>query len=333
MKYFDLDFLAIGDITIDAFIKLKEAEVHCNLNREDCTLSMRFADKIPYEDVFVVPAVGNSPNASVSAHKLGLSSALISNVGKDRNGGDCVRALKKHGVETKYVSSHRGLETNYHYVLWYQTERTILVKHHDFPYKLPRFKRPRLVYLSSLGEKSSEYHKEITHYLKENPEIILAFQPGTYQIKAGIEKMSPIYERSDLFFCNREEAMRIVRTQDTDITKLLDKISWLGPKRIFITDGPNGAYARDTDGAIYFVPIYPDPKPVLERTGAGDAFSSTVSSAILLGLTTQEALMWGPVNSMSVVQNVGAQAGLLSRKELERLIDERPTTYKVTQLR
>jgi sugar/nucleoside kinase (ribokinase family) len=74
----EYDFVAIGDTVIDAFIKLKDAEVHCNLNHETCELCVRFGDKVPYESVHVVYAVGNSPNAAVSASRLGLSSALIS---------------------------------------------------------------------------------------------------------------------------------------------------------------------------------------------------------------------------------------------------------------
>ena len=47
------DFLAIGDIVIDAFIELENVEVHCDINNENCTICMKFADKIPYKDVTV----------------------------------------------------------------------------------------------------------------------------------------------------------------------------------------------------------------------------------------------------------------------------------------
>ncbi|HEY4510804.1 MAG TPA: hypothetical protein VJG29_00340, partial [Candidatus Paceibacterota bacterium] len=62
-----LDVLAIGDTTIDAFIRLKDARAHCSINNETCELCLRFADKVPYESVTVIPAVGNSANAAVSA--------------------------------------------------------------------------------------------------------------------------------------------------------------------------------------------------------------------------------------------------------------------------
>ena len=86
MSNSQIDFLAIGDITTDAFIKLEDAEVHCDIDQKNCQICMRFGDKIPYESVTVVPAVGNSPNAAVSAARLGLKSALYSNMGDDRNG-------------------------------------------------------------------------------------------------------------------------------------------------------------------------------------------------------------------------------------------------------
>jgi len=328
-----IDFLSIGDITIDAFIRLKEAEVHCDLNHDTCMLSMRFADKIPYENVYVVNAVGNSPNASVSASRLGLSAGLITNLGNDRNGDDCVQSLKKDGIDISHVTQHKDSPTNYHYVLWYQSERTILVKHNQYQYKLPNFEEPRLIYLSSLGEHTEEYHNDIAKYLKSHREVMFVFQPGTYQMKAGTDRMIPFYKRADILFCNKEEAGRILKTESKDITDLLDRLHALGPKRVIITDGPRGAYGRDINSAIYFVPIYPDPKPVLERTGAGDAFSSTVSSAFLHGMNMQEAMLWGPVNSMSVVQDIGAQKGLLTLKKLQELLSQAPISYRIKKVR
>ena len=82
----------------------------------------------------------------------------------------------------------------------------------------------------------------------------------------------------------------------------------------------------------YFMPTYPDEKPPYERTGAGDAFSSTFVSALALGKTPLEALLWGPVNSMSVVQYIGAQEGLLSREKLEKYLKTAPENYRPQKL-
>ncbi len=326
-----LDILAIGDITTDAFIRLKEASVSCDINKENCTISMRFADKIPYESVEVVRAVGNSPNASVSASRLGLSAGLITDIGDDENGRECLETLREEKVDVSLVTTHQGVKTNYHFVLMYEAERTILVKHESYDYRLPAIIRPapKWIYLSSLGPHSEEYHDHITEYLEKQPEVRLAFQPGTFQMKLGKEKLKKLYARSDLFFCNKEEAKRILETGEDDARKLLAGIYALGPKSVIITDGPKGAYCYDGMAKEYwFQPIYPDPKPPVSRTGAGDAFASTFTSAIILGKSVREALSWAPINSAYVVQQVGAQKGLLSRAELERYLASAPSEYQ-----
>lgn len=323
-----LDFVAVGDITTDAFIRLIEASVHCDLNRENCQLCMRFGDKIPYEFVEVIRAVGNSPNAAVSAARLGLRSGLVSNIGDDQNGVECLESLHKDNVVTDFVTTHKNFPTNYHYVLWYEEERTILIKHTEYNYQFPEnLPPPRWMYLSSLASNSLPYHLQLIEYLKKHPETKLAFQPGTFQIKLGYEQLKELYAHTEIFFCNKEEAQRILNTNEEDFKKLLSGIRKLGPKIAVITDGPRGAYADDGTGQ-WAMPMYPDPKPPLQRTGAGDAFSSTFTTALALGKTIPEALAWGPVNSMSVVQQIGAQRGLLTRPELERLLAEAPADYK-----
>lgn len=320
------DFLAIGDIVTDAFIRLQEASVHCDVNREHCTISMSFGDKIPYEDVWVVPAVGNSPNAAVSAARLGLRSALYSNLGDDLQGKECLDALRDHGVATEFLSVHPGMKTNQHYVLWFEDDRTILIRHEAYRYALPDLGAPAWIYLSSLGEAGEALHDDLATYLAEQSGVKLAFQPGTFQIRLGAERLKDIYARTEIFFCNKEEAQRVLKTEEGDEKKLMAGLAALGPKTVVMTDGPKGAYAHES-GKFWFMPPYPDPKPPRERTGAGDAFASTVTSAIALGMPLEDALRWGPINSMAVVQEVGAQQGLLTREKLEMYLAAAPSDY------
>jgi sugar/nucleoside kinase (ribokinase family) len=100
---------------------------------------------------------------------------------------------------------------------------------------------------------------------------------------------------------------------------------------VVLSDGPNGAYLYMNDG-LWKMPLYPDIAPPLERTGAGDAFSSTFVSALALGKTPLEAFAWGPINSMSVVQEIGAQKGLLSRDKLEEYLAKAPADYKAKKI-
>lgn len=329
-----IDLLAIGDVVVDDFIRLKEASVHCTLNNESCEICMRWGDKIPFEFAVYVPGVGNSANAAVSGARLGLTSALHAYAGEDAHGEACLEALRKDHVLTDWVEKVPGKHTNYHYVLWYESERTILIKHEVFDYQVPKLPdAPRWLYLSSLASNSLPYHEMLMGQLASWTETKLAFQPGTFQLRMGSVALKAVYERSNIFFCNKEEAEHILEMKDgSDVKALLSGIQKLGPKVVVVTDDRKGAYALDDEGNYWYIPMYPDPRPALERTGAGDAFASSVVSALALGLPLQEALLWGPINAMSVVQDIGAQKGLLSRAQLEEYMKNKPEEYRLRPL-
>lgn len=325
-----IDLITIGDMAVDAFIRIKEASVNCDIDKKNCKLSVSFGDKIPYESVETVYAVGNAANAAVSASRLGLSSALVSDLGDDENGKRSAQTMNDNNISMRYVTVHKKMETNFHYALWYEDERTILVKHEKYPRSLPKLITPSWIYLSSIGSDTEKYHNEIIDYLKANPEVKLTFQPGTFQIKLG-DALSYLYQRADVFCVNVEEAQRILGVPNSEPKVLLQGLKERGPKVVLVTDGPRGAYMHDGE-SMWYMPIYPDPKPPLERTGCGDAFASTFSSALILGKTPVEALLWAPINPMSVVQYVGAQKGLLTREQLEEHLSKAPTDYQPRKL-
>lgn len=329
------DFVALGDIVVDAFIQLNidQADVSKDMDTGRKTLHMPFGSKLPYDNLTVVNAVGNSPNAATSAHRLGLNTALITNLGTDKYGKDCLDALRQEGIHTDYVKQHEGKGTNYHFVLRYGPERTILIKHETYPYVLPDFETPpRYIYFSSIGEHGLPHHFEVAKYVKEHSETKLVFQPGSFQIMQGAEKLKEIYEVCEIFFCNKEEAQEILGSNEQDVPTLIREFKKLGPKMPVITDGPNGAYVVDEDDQGWHMPMYPDPAPPVDRTGAGDSFSSTFTAAIALGKTPAEALSWGPINSMSVVQHIGAQKGLLTMDQLQEYLANAPEDYKAKRV-
>lgn len=330
-----IDFLAIGDTVIDAFIKLSDADhidVRGESGHENFKICLPYAEKIPYEEVDIINAVGNAANAAVSAARLGLSSAIVSNLGDDQYGKDCLVSLEKDNVGTEFIKINSGMKTNYHYVLWYRTERTILIKHEKYPYTLPDIGEPKWLYFSSVSKDAYPFHDAVVDYLEAHKGIKLAFQPGKNEINLGKEKLARIYKHTDIFFCNVEEARKILSMETEENILVLSKgIEALGPKMVSISDGPNGAYFYE-NGELWQMPLYPDIAPPLERTGAGDAFSSTFTAGLALGLTPLEAFAWGPINSMSVVQGVGAQRGLLTRAKLEEYLAKAPADYKPRKL-
>ena len=125
-----------------------------------------------------------------------------------------------------------------------------------------------------------------------------------------------------VFICNLQEAQRILETKEEKPLELMKMISWLESKIVVITDGTKGAYAYDGDEA-WFMPPYPDPKPPYERTGAGDAFSSTFVAALAMGKNIEEALMMAPINSMSVVQKSARRKVCLLCRKLKNTSNKR----------
>lgn len=324
-----IDILSVGDIVTDAFIKLLDNQAEVVEENGVKWLAMPFATKLPFDHVEIAQAVGNASNAAVSFARLGLKTGFMTNVGGDQEGRDMIAKLHHEKVDTRFIRVNPGKKSNYHYVLWYKEDRTILINHEEYDYHWPHLRPteiPRWVYFSSISEKALEYHDELADWLDENPGVRLAFQPGTFQMKVGAERLQRIYRRTEVLVLNREEAALVSQGDRADLHGLFDRLHALGPNIVIITDGPDGAYA--SDGQQRFVmPLYPDPAPPKERTGAGDAFASTLVAALVKGLSLEEALRWAPINSMNVVQNVGAQAGLLKEKELLEWLHHAPRDY------
>lgn len=292
---------------------------------------MPFGAKIPFESVKVIKAVGNAANVAVGVSRLGLRTGLVSDIGNDQNGKDCLAQLQKEKVITSYIKTHKNAATNYHFVLWYDTDRTILVNHIEYEYKLPEFSEPKWIYLTSLAQNARAYHLEIADYLEAHPKVKLAFQPGTFQIALGVDELKRLCARTDLFIVNMSEAQRILQTENRDPKALMKKLASYGPKLVVITDGQNGAYLFDGDH-YYHMPAYPDAKPAVERTGCGDAWSATFISELAMGKSPLEALVAAPANPMSVAQFVGSQEGLLTREQLEWWLKRAPEEYRVREV-
>ena len=69
------------------------------MNHEDCELVHVVRDKIPYESLTVVPAVGNASNVAVGAARLGLNTAIITAIGGDHYGTEILERYHKGGRE------------------------------------------------------------------------------------------------------------------------------------------------------------------------------------------------------------------------------------------
>jgi ribokinase len=325
--------LAIGDMVTDAFIKLREDQARIDEDdKGNKRLSMEFGSKPPYDSVDIIQAVGNSANAAVSFSRLGIRAGLVAFIGDDQPGKDSLDYLKTEHVDTAPISIQKGLKSNYHYALRYGADRTILIKYEDYDYtwKDPTT-TPDWIYLSMISESAWQLHVDLLKYLEAHPDIKLVFQPGTFHFEWGSEKLKAIYQRSYMVCMNKEEAALVTGKETDSVPELMKALHAMGPEIVIVSDGPNGAYASDKT-TMLSIPNYPDPAPPFDRTGAGDAFASTITAALASGETLETALLWAPINSMSVVQKLGAQAGLLNKNEINEWLKKAPADYHPTEI-
>ena len=326
------DILTVGDAVTDVFIRLSGVHVAIREDDNGEWLELPFGGKVPFDYALTVQAGGCAANAAVGFARLGLSVGIAAHAGSDQAGRDLQQALDDEGVDTHLVRFDPGHPSNRNFVLWHEQDRTILVHHEIYDYHWPHLslrETPRWVYLSSVGSDASEYYDHIVRWLDIEASVKFVFQPGTFQIAQGIDSLRHIYRRADVLICNREEAAEIGGAPHGDPAGLLAALHALGPEVVVVTDGPAGAYA--SDGTRQFqVPSYPDPRPPLERTGAGDAFAAALVAALVKGRSLEDALAWAPINAMSVVQDVGSQSGLLTEPEILGYLKNAPLGYEVS---
>ncbi len=304
------DIISIGDATIDTFLFVSDVEIVDIKGNKKAIIN--WGDKLPVEKLYKSVA-GNAANNAVGSARLGLRTAYYTVLADDAGGREIIHKITKEGVSNRYIVIDNKHSTNASFVISNDGERTIFVYHEHRKYQLPKLVPAHWVYLTSMGEGFEKIYKDLAKYI-DKYNVKLGFNPGTFQLRAGIKKNAEILQRTDLLSLNVEEAQSWVGDSGRDPEALCRKLYKLGPRAIALTDGRRGAYSYSKEG-FFYAPEYPGDR--LEATGAGDAFTTAYIAALALGRSHAEALLWGPVNAGSVVRQVGPQAGLLIRQELE----------------
>jgi len=313
----NFDVVCVGNATVDSFLTLRQANDHLRLQKETNELCMKFGEKITVDKAEILIG-GDAANVSVGTARLGLKTAIIAEIGKDEFAEKIKNTLSKEDVDTSNILETEGQQSSFSTIINYQGERTIFSEHvkrnHSFSFDNIFTK---WIYLTSLGEEWLTAYSKTLDFIKKT-QALLAFNPGTLQIK-NCKNIENILLATNLLFVNKEEAEELLgysggKKGAEDLVKDLQK---LGPKIAVITDGKNGSFASGNDGNILKKEIIP--AEVVEKTGAGDAYSSGFLSAVINNKTIEEAMEWGTKNAAAVIGKVGAQTGLLSKTAFEQI--------------
>lgn len=310
------DIVSIGSATRDIFIK---AENFRSLDMADFStgkgICFPLGSKIEIKKI-VFTSGGGGTNTAVTFARQGLATACVGVLGNDLNGQEVLSELVKEGIETKFFRTHDDDYTAYSVILVDSSgERTILSykgegQHFDAN-KIPFDKlRARWLFLDSLGGHFDLLEKAV-NWASANG-VKLATNPGGKELEHGLEKLKPLLSKFSIVIMNQEEASNLTGIdykKEEEIFKFMDEII----DGVFVmTKGPEGVVV--SDGKNIYRAGVPDSQ-VVERTGAGDAFSSGfISEYIHLG-DIAKAIQLATANASSVVTQYGGKAGILKKDD------------------
>ncbi len=315
--------LSIGGATYDLFLSMTDDAV-----KQEHGIMLKAGGKLRVGGVTECCG-GGACNTSVGLSRLGLDASFCGVVGSDQWGEKLLETMKKEGVNTSPATVVEHETSSFSIILSLRSgERTILYtpgvnEHlHDTTFDLDAISAASAVYLNHLSETSCMIEDDIIKMVAAYPHINLTWNPGGCQIEHGFDhpEKKNLLSVTNILLVNKEEAMAFAKTDS--IEKALHILSGAGVKHVCITDGKHGVVA--TDGKkTWRCPILAN-VDVVDTTGAGDAFGTAVTWALLTGRSLPDALIAGTLNAASVVGSLGAQAGLLTENQITKQMTSSP---------
>ncbi len=316
------DVLTIGDAKLDAFLSISDTNGKVRLNQETNELCFKHGEKISVDHTHFSLG-GNAANVAVGLARLGVKVTIAAEIGDDEFALKIINALGKEHIDRGFIRQAHNQESSFSVSINFKNDRTLFSEHvqreHNFHYADEKI---AWIYLTSLGEEWVKPYEKAVHFVKET-NCFLAFNPGTLQLAKKSDVVEDALKVTTILFVNKEEAQLLIseyakEKPSDEIEKLLDQVSSLGPITVVITDGKKGSYVLDSEKHFYHEGILSS--IIVERTGAGDAYSAGFLGAIVHKLSIKDAMHWGSKNATSVVAHIGAQAGLLKKQEMEEKV-------------
>lgn len=315
--------LTIGAAVQDVFLSQSDEFAAVCENPEDCFMRLDLGAKADVNKI-TFSTGGGATNAAVTFARQGLEAEFMGAIGDDPAGQAVMADLDKEGVNTSRVAVSKKYNTGYSVLLLAPTgERTILTyrgasTHYNInDYDFSQVNADWL-YISAMSGKMDTIDQIFTEVKRQGMKIM--FNPGKGELRQ-IDKLKGLLEDVDVLLVNREEMKMIVEGEDLE-ELVLHGLNLV--PTVVVSDGPNGVVASDGK-TIIRAGMYED-VPVVDRTGAGDAFGSGFLSQWAQGKSLRESIIFASANSTSVVTKIGAKEAILYKGvELHDMpLDEKP---------
>lgn len=301
--------LSIGKATQDVFL-LSEKNFAAHGYGNEKYEQLPLGNKLELDNV-VFATGGNVTNAAVTFARQNLHSRYIWALGTELASEAILNDLDKEGVETSGVVQDEKYRASYSTILLANNgERTILNFHgtklasDGHPLDLGAIEQADWIYLSSLGD-IKLLEKIISLAARHDTKVML--NPAGTELQEKV-KLKSLLEDVEILALNKEEAKKLVSGESLE--ELVRHATNYCPV-VIVSDGPKGVVATDSK-EIVRAGMYED-VPVVDRTGAGDAFGSGFLSQWSQGKGLSESIIFASANSTSVVTKIGAKDGILQK--------------------
>ncbi len=311
------DVITIGSAARDVFLNTPKFQDLKNPGMSGGeAICFPLGEKLEVKKI-VITTGGSGTNHAVTFAKQGYKTACVSIVGTDSVAAEIISELKEEGINTDMIQRHGDDCTAYSTILVQDNgERTIL----SYKGEGQHFSAAEVsldgveadwVLIGSLGGHIELFQKIVEWAVSHNVKI--ATNPGTKELALGLEALKPLLKQCAIVSMNREEAAQLlglVHEDEQEIFKGMDEIV----DGVFVmTKGHEGVTV--SDGTHIYSAGVPD-SPVVERTGAGDAFVSGFVAEYARSGDITKAIQLATANSSSVVTRYGAKDGILKKDDM-----------------
>lgn len=308
--------LVVGSSVIDLFLEIEEAGYYEIASGK---VSFKLGDKIPL-GIKNMTIGGNGANISVGLERLGIKSELYTYLGTDILSKQIEETIKNEGIDL-IAEKDEAKNSSLSLIFDFKDDRVIFSHHQERNHKFLYTKGEKLdfIFLTSIGVRWEKAYQDVLNFTKEK-NVPFAFSPGMHQLDEGRDELLKTLKQAKMLFVNRAEAEKILE-EENEPKILLQKLKTMGSEIVSITDGASGAYSISSRGEMIKIGAFGESS--VEKTGAGDAYSSAFFAAYLKDLPIAECMRWGSVNAYHVMQKIGSERGLMSENEIKNALNGR----------
>ncbi len=300
-----IDLISVGNLNVDITLKV---------------------DKFPEPDQEIeinsslISPGGSASNTAVAASRLGLSVGFIGKVGDDLMGIMALEDLKRERIDISQVKKLKGIATGLVVVFVFPDGQRAMIANHGANLHMEKNDlESEFIKVSEavhVGGGKIEVAEEALKIAKEQGKLT-SFDPGSVLSSLGLEKLKKILENADLVFLNRKELRAITGFGDE---RGLKKILEADVKLVILKIGEGGSLVFSEEGKVEAKAFS---VPVVDTTGAGDAFNAGFLASFIKERDVFKACVVGNAVAALKITEVGARSGLPTKNELNEFLNSK----------